>query len=155
MNRRIKLIGLSALVLVTAALIFWALKPEPAKFSPTLTSRPHGAPMGEAPDVAAPTTAIDKLSSAIESAGHADATPSSAGEVSAAVAPVSPPAAATVAEGLSISEQEGARRMIAAHVSLRSRSVADPDSAANRAILHSMISKALSRPDTPAVPSAR
>ena len=46
-----------------------------------------------------------------------------------------------------IDEVTGTRRMIAAHEPLRNPEVADPDSAGNRTILQTMLSKAIIRRD--------
>ncbi|MFT3870774.1 MAG: hypothetical protein QM715_20165 [Nibricoccus sp.] len=59
------------------------------------------------------------------------------------------PNAVTPPVAPAIPETVGTRRMYAAHASLRTPTIADPDSGQNRQILQSMVTKALARTDEP------
>jgi cytoskeletal protein RodZ len=73
--------------------------------------------------------------------------PASLAAVSAAAPAAPPPPADEPTPAPGTAETQATDRMIAAHASLRTPAVADPDSKENRAILQTMLSKALTRKD--------
>jgi len=67
------------------------------------------------------------------------------------VVALAPAPAASSAPAHAADEQAATVRMYAAHASLRAPEVADPDSAANKRILSTMVAKALAQPAAPPV----
>lgn len=88
--------------------------------------------------------AIDLSSASVPSV--ALGVPTMTATIPAGTTPVSPPGSFSSESG---SGEAAAARMYAAHAPLRTPGVADPDSAVNKRILHTMITKMLAQPAVP------
>jgi hypothetical protein len=158
MTTRTKLLSLSALLaLGLAAGLWWFNRPRPA-------SGPQAAPMAQSAEASLPVLAPAAVpepaaSVAVPPVATTVSAPSPASTAIATPAPVTtatsnPPSPSTVAPAApaapvqNSTELAASARMYAAHAPLRTPEVADPDSAANKRILGTMVAKMLAQPAT-------
>lgn len=154
---------LAMLLVVVAGLALWRFQTKPAPLSPTAS--PASAPLAATPlrqitdgtdatpdvsvrPVAAPPVSPGAVTTQLpeSSAPHFTATPVNPG-TSLAAAQTSAPKPQTQNE-----ETAATARMYAAHASLRTPEVADPDSKANKQILQTMVLKALAQGSSQPLP---
>lgn len=162
--RRSAPIILTLSFVIIAGLALWYFRPSPAEKSPSQPSvaqpstREEGSPVAPSQDEPIVAEKIQSEADQPEPASfmasvHQPSSPSAlsapAAPVPSALQPISPP----VRPQQSAAEEIAATaRMYAAHASLRTPAVADPDSAANMQILQVMIRKALAQ--SPSAPPA-
>ncbi len=157
MKLRPLIISFSLAAILLLGLALWYFQP------PT----PAAAPLAQAKPVAPAPVAQSEISSAGQGSAPALAPVTSApisapapAAIAQLPAPAAPPApSASALQPFSSSalpspepqarEEAATARMYAAHAPLRTPEVADPDSAANKRVLSTMVAKALARPATP------
>lgn len=162
MNRSTKILLLT-LAAVFGGIAFWLLRPRPAKPNPSLPApvAHTSVPPPVAPPTEEPLAAQQPQSEIAPSVPTAPAGQTRAFEsqnlagapvIPVATVPIEPSSQPIATQVLDTKPQTpnaeiaATARMYAAHASLRTPEVADPDSRANKQILQTMVLKALSQP---------
>lgn len=163
MKRRSRILAaLTLLVLAFAAIAWWLRRPPPPGKvrSPSIGHAPSPVPT-PAPAVASvpPAEPLARQAAEFPSSASVSSTAIPAGPrpTNPGVAAVAPPlplpeqtvVAAAPPQPVPVDETLATARMYAAHASLRTPEVADPDSAANKQALATMLGKSLAEPARP------